>query len=184
MNKQPVIDTILGTCHKCSAYTDIYKKTIMKDDIGICLFCFSNAMPSKITKNLYLSDYENSKKYGLLKKLGIKQIITVGYELEHKNTEFKTMHIKIDDVPSANLYSQFIKTYEFIEKDKTVVHCMMGVSRSATIAISYIMQKKRIGYDEAHKLCKRKRPIIDPNPGFIQQLKRMEKIMVKAGYIK
>ncbi len=178
-------DVITGSCYKCQSYTDIYKKSIIRDDIGLCLLCFCNAGPTKITKNIYLSDCENAKKYGILKQLGIKQILTIGSEIpKHKTTDFKTMHINLDDSPSSNMYAYFAETYKFIRRDKTLVHCMAGISRSATIVINYLMQKNRITYDEAYKICKKKRPIIEPNLGFIQQLKRMESMMKRIGYFK
>ena len=50
------------------------------------------------------------------------------------------------------------------------MHCMAGVSRSATLVIAYIMKKYKMSLDEAKKLVEAKRPFINPNPGFIKQL--------------
>jgi protein-tyrosine phosphatase len=55
------------------------------------------------------------------------------------------------------------------------VHCAAGVSRSATIVIAYLIMKKNMTCEEALKFARSKRPIIDPNPGFISQLIKFEK---------
>ena len=43
---------------------------------------------------------------------------------------------------------------------------MAGISRSATIAIAYIMKKYEWPYFTAYYYLKEKRPMIDPNPEF------------------
>jgi len=55
------------------------------------------------------------------------------------------------------------------------VHCHAGISRSATISISYIM--KTMGWDlsKAYDFVKQKRPCISPNLHFMGQLLQFEK---------
>lgn len=50
----------------------------------------------------------------------------------------------------------------------------MGVSRSVTIVIAYLMQRFLYNYAFAYNLVKKKRIIICPNPGFSKQLKELE----------
>ena len=52
-----------------------------------------------------------------------------------------------------------------------LVHCQMGISRSATIVMAYLMHKHGLTYDDALRLVQRKRPIVQPNPGFEAQLR-------------
>ena len=59
---------------------------------------------------------------------------------------------------------------------------MVGASRSATIVIAYLMWTKKMKYDDAHKIVKNKRFIIWPNPGFIEQLKMFDKLLVENDY--
>lgn len=46
----------------------------------------------------------------------------------------------------------------------------MGISRSATVVIAYIMKKFQYNFYQAFDFVKQKRPFIRPNIGFSQQL--------------
>ena len=54
----------------------------------------------------------------------------------------------------------------FIEKNNVLVHCQGGISRSASIVISYIMRIKKMEFQEALKFVRSKRYQICPNQGF------------------
>ena len=91
--------------------------------------------------------------------------------------------IQIDDVSSRNIIKYFGECLNFIDgNEKVLVHCMAGVSRSATIVIVYIMWKKKMKFDDALNFVKNKRPIVDPNDGFVEQLKLFEKELEKNEY--
>lgn len=130
---------------------------------------------SPITDKIWISDYPTATNYPLLKKLGVKQILTIGAELPpHPTNEFRLMHIKLNDMPGENIKQHFNTAYDFIDTDNTLVHCAAGISRSASLVLSYLMRKHRITLDKALEYVKSKRAI-RPNYGFIEQLKQHEK---------
>ncbi len=47
---------------------------------------------------------------------------------------------------------------------------MAGISRSATIVVSFLMKSKKYSYKYALNKVKRYRNIVNPNKGFIMQL--------------
>ncbi|XP_065314034.1 uncharacterized protein LOC135923291 [Gordionus sp. m RMFG-2023] len=51
-----------------------------------------------------------------------------------------------------------------------LVHCKMGISRSASVVIAYVMKSQRLSYDIALSLVRSKRPCVQPNPNFERQL--------------
>ena len=51
----------------------------------------------------------------------------------------------------------------------------MGISRSATLVIAYLIKKNLIGAREALKYVEEKRSIVFPNNGFLKQLGTFEK---------
>jgi len=69
-------------------------------------------------------------------------------ELKLKS-EIKHFRILISDDPSENIKCFFDSAYKFIsehiKKHNVLVHCKAGVSRSATIVASYLMNASKIG---------------------------------------
>ena len=61
------------------------------------------------------------------------------------------------------------------EGGKILVHCVQGMSRSASVIISYLMLKRGMKLKDAHEHVKGRRSIIRPNEGFVQQLIQLER---------
>lgn len=59
-------------------------------------------------------------------------------------------------------------------RQNILVHCMAGVSRSASMIIYYLMRKYNMSFEDAYKLVKSKRTIVNPNKSFQAQLKLYE----------
>ncbi|XP_056640768.1 uncharacterized protein LOC130901217 [Diorhabda carinulata] len=131
-----------------------------------------------IEPNLYLSGVAEAQNIETLKKYKITHILTINdYPLtslvKQALGHLQMKYIKLPDVCSSDLLSYFDEAYEFIRegvnKGAVLVHCQMGVSRSATIVIAYLMKKYNITYREALDRVKMKRCVF-PNQGFVSQL--------------
>jgi protein-tyrosine phosphatase len=130
---------------------------------------------SKITDNIYLSDMPTASNKEKLKEDGITHILCVilGMDpLYPDDFTYKNIHIR--DVAHQDISEYLDECVEFIEdvvkeNGKVLVHCSYGVSRSASMVLAYLI-KNGMSYDEAYKLVKSKRDIIEPNPGFKKQL--------------
>jgi protein-tyrosine phosphatase len=74
------------------------------------------------------------------------------------------------DNPDFNIAQYFDHSYAVIERGLHVggvlIHCAMGISRSSSIVIAYIMRKFHCGYAWAYNFVKKRRVIISPNFGF------------------
>lgn len=150
------------------------------DDIyyPYCINCYSGLLRLSIIvpEHIYISDYYTAQNYELLAYCGIKQILTIGKELPAHNTpKFETMYISLDDHPNEDISTHFTKANEFIHKAPTLIHCYAGVSRSVSLVLSYLITHLNMTLDEALTYCKQRRPHINPNYGFLQQLKKYEK---------
>ena len=55
-----------------------------------------------------------------------------------------------------------------------LVHCKMGISRSASTVCAYLMKSLNWSLEQALAHVKKRRPIANPNDGFIEQLKIYE----------
>jgi protein-tyrosine phosphatase len=67
--------------------------------------------------------------------------------------------------------------YQFIDravrnKENILIHCIVGVSRSPSMVIYYVMKKLNLNYQDAFNFVKSKRSIINPNDAFKQQLQK------------
>ena len=58
-----------------------------------------------------------------------------------------------------------------------LVHCVAGVSRSATICLAYLVSHNHMSLQQAWQHVKKVRPWVKPNKGFLQQLSDWEKMM-------
>ena len=156
----------------------------------ICMECwagdncsaYSIAEIDKINEKVFLGNAEAQKKKDVLKTIGVTNILVIGKELKifHPN-DFVYHRIEIDDDEKADILKYFNETFDFIESSKgcVFVHCMAGISRSASIVIAYLMRKEGKNYEDARKFVKEKRCFISTNYGFVNQLKQFEESLKK-----
>ncbi|CAD5211357.1 unnamed protein product [Bursaphelenchus xylophilus] len=90
------------------------------------------------------------------------------------------LKIRIDDNPYAHLDHYFDMVADRIRSVKerggrTLVHCMAGVSRSASLCIVYLIKYERMSLVQAYHFVKSARPIIRPNIGFFKQMVDFER---------
>ena len=88
--------------------------------------------------------------------------------------------IAATDEPNFLLLPLFESASKYMDEaiesgGKVLVHCVAGVSRSATITIAYIMQRSLLSMMDAFKLVKRQRHIVAPNFNFMGQLMELER---------
>jgi protein-tyrosine phosphatase len=89
----------------------------------------------------------------------------------------KTYHyVFVEDDQTANLLQYLDAATEFIHnhKGQVLVHCAAGISRSATVCIAYLMRFEGYTLNNALEACQKARPIVQPNEGFMEQLKLYE----------
>jgi hypothetical protein len=57
---------------------------------------------------------------------------------------------------------------------KILVHCQAGISRSATMVIYWLMKRYGMSLQESLNYVQRRRPIVNPNIGFLDLLRRYD----------
>lgn len=60
---------------------------------------------------------------------------------------------------------------------RVLVHCKMGVSRSAATVLAYAMKQYGWSLEQALLHVQELRPIVRPNPGFLRQLQTYQGIL-------
>ncbi|XP_055973942.1 dual specificity protein phosphatase 16 [Sorex fumeus] len=142
----------------------------------------ANVGPTRILPNLYLGCQRDVLNQDLMQQNGI------GYVLNASSTcpkpdfipDSHFLRVPVNDSFCEKILPWLDKSVDFIEKAKAsngcvLVHCLAGISRSATIAIAYIMKRMDMSLDEAYRFVKEKRPTISPNFNFLGQLLEYEK---------
>lgn len=137
--------------------------------------------PSLILENqLYLGRGEQATNGKVISDLKLTHVINIGSEHASPFTDrIQYLNIKLDDNPSSDLKIYFSKACQFISDalsagGRILVHCNLGVSRSSTIVISYLMKSREWTLKVAHDFVKDRRTCIRPNRGFLQQLSDWE----------
>ena len=137
--------------------------------------------PIEIIPHLFLGSIGSASNLKQLQNCKITHIICCASGIKNFFPEnFKYYNINILDCEKENIKQYFKESFDFIDKaikngGNVLVHCHAGVSRSSTILIAYIMKSKKIKLNEALELIKTKREKVNPNNGFIVQLKDYEK---------
>ncbi|PRP88599.1 hypothetical protein PROFUN_03010 [Planoprotostelium fungivorum] len=140
-----------------------------------------NVAPSAVIEGkLFLGSLQSAQSFFLLKQLAITHVLSVLRTSKPFYPEdFQYMTIDAEDTASYDISKCFEMSHKFIDSGlkgggAVLVHCAQGISRSASVVISYIMKKRKIAFEDALRYVVEKRPIVCPNSGFRSQLKRYE----------
>lgn len=95
---------------------------------------------------------------------------------------FNYLNVRVYDDEKTDLLKHWDDTFKYITKakkegSKVLVHCKMGVSRSASVVIAYAMKAYNWDFSQAWKHVKDKRNCIKPNTSFLLQLETYQGIL-------
>ncbi|XP_056387095.1 protein phosphatase Slingshot homolog 3 isoform X2 [Hyla sarda] len=139
--------------------------------------------PSEIFPYLYLGSEWNASNLEELQKNKVTHILNVTREIDNFFPEtFTYLNIRVLDEESTNLLQYWKETHSFIcaarrQGTHVLVHCKMGVSRSASTVIAYAMKEYEWTFEDALKHVKERRNIVQPNAGFLRQLQTYQGIL-------
>lgn len=140
----------------------------------------SSSTYSEILPRLYISDLGVPENPQLLTSLGITHILSImrGFVDLRSTPHITHTQIPLDDLPFAELVDILPSTTSFIhnalessQQVKVLVHCVQGVSRSASVVCAYLMWRYGWSVKESVGYVKRKRQIAEPSCGFLEQLR-------------
>ncbi|XP_053835401.1 dual specificity protein phosphatase 8 isoform X1 [Vidua macroura] len=142
----------------------------------------ANIGPTRILPHLYLGSQKDVLNKDLMTQNGISYVLNASNSCPKPDfiCDSHFMRIPVNDNYCEKLLPWLDKSIEFIDKAKVsscqvIVHCLAGISRSATIAIAYIMKTMGMSSDDAYRFVKDRRPSISPNFNFLGQLLEYER---------
>lgn len=174
------------------------------------------SFPSRILPHMYLGSLVHADNPGMLAKIGIKRVISVGETLSWVNysnivdkngnftrTDEITSHVYDDPYPGISkvMYIDNIQDdgvdplteclsncIDFLDEayrlgEPTLVHCRVGVSRSATVCIAEVMKRLGVGLPRAYLFVRVRRlnVIIQPHLRFMFELVKWEEKHRRSG---
>ncbi|KAH8388232.1 hypothetical protein KR093_001297 [Drosophila rubida] len=132
--------------------------------------------PTKIFEHVYLGSEWNASNLEELQKNGVRHILNVTREIDNFFPgTFEYFNVRVYDDEKTNLLKYWDDTFRYIsrakaEGSKVLVHCKMGVSRSASVVIAYAMKAYKWEFQRALQHVKERRSCIKPNKNFLNQL--------------
>lgn len=198
-------NTILSG-EKCTAGTDIDNDN-NNDNNESWFSKLDGSLPSRILPHMYLGSLIHAENPDLLVKLGIKRILSVGETLSWMNYESSTnfgegkiyenpysginqvMYMdNIQDDGVDALMDSLTSCLDFLDEgyqldEPILVHCRVGVSRSATVCIAEVMKRLGVGLPRAYLFVRVRRlnVIIQPNLRFMFELVKWEELHRRSG---
>ncbi|XP_038266053.1 dual specificity protein phosphatase 13-like [Dermochelys coriacea] len=141
----------------------------------------------QVWPNLFLGDAWAARSKATLQSLNITHILNAADGLYSINTGaryYKDLQVAYHGVeafddPSFDLSIFFYDAANFIHKalhtpgGKVFVHCAMGISRSASLVLAFLMIHENMTLVEALKMVNFHREIC-PNTGFLSQLRDLD----------
>ncbi|KAJ5587317.1 uncharacterized protein N7459_003082 [Penicillium hispanicum] len=146
------------------------------------------SLPSRILPYLYLGNLNHANNPELLRELGIRRVLSIGepvsWSSEDRAKWGQDNLMFIDNVQDNGidpLCQEYGRCMKFIGQGKdedfaTLVHCRVGVSRSASICIAEVMAAKGLSFPRAYCFVRARRlnVIIQPHLRFVYELLQWE----------
>nr|XP_039264019.1 dual specificity protein phosphatase 6-like [Styela clava] len=141
--------------------------------------------PVEILPSLFLGCARDSASAEILAEYNITYILNVTPNLPNvfeKDPNYHYKQIAISDHWSQNLSQFFPEAISFIDEARSkncgvLVHCLAGISRSATVTVAYLMQKNNWSLNDAYDFVKQRKNNVSPNFNFMGQLLDFEKTL-------
>ncbi|XP_041865410.1 uncharacterized protein LOC121655076 isoform X2 [Melanotaenia boesemani] len=149
---------------------------------------------NQVWPNLYIGNEVAARDKGTLYSLGITHIVNAAHGPPHtgpgpyfyvntgprfyRDMKVDYYGVEADDAVEFILSPFFYPTAKYIRAalamgGRVFVHCLMGVSRSATLVLAFLMIVEGLKLQEAVAVVRPHRDIC-PNPGFLQQLRSLD----------
>jgi len=136
---------------------------------------------SQVIPRLYISGVNPAKSEQWLREHGVTHIVNAAHELpNYFPNKFYYLSLNLHDRPDEDIHHILEPSRKFIESalanptNVVLVHCFMGMSRSASV-VTYYLMSKLVGPRESRLYyalwqLRSKHSLANPNTGYMIQL--------------
>ncbi|KAI9316591.1 protein-tyrosine phosphatase-like protein [Dichotomocladium elegans] len=143
---------------------------------------FEGSFPSRILPFLYLGNLNHATNPEMLKVLRITHVVSVGEHADLDRSQFKLLFLdNLYDDGIDSIRARMDEVLRFVDDAHTngencLIHCRVGVSRSAAITICYVMYHLKMTLVQAYLFVRARRlnVIIQPNLKFMYEMLQLE----------
>ncbi|KAK3084357.1 hypothetical protein FSP39_012149 [Pinctada imbricata] len=142
--------------------------------------------PTLIKDYVYLGSEWNASNLEELVNNGVGYILNISKEIDNFFPgTFEYMNVREWDSEESDLLKYWEDTHKFIckardMKSKVLVHCKMGISRSASTVMAHLMKEYELTRQKAYDHTKGLRSCVMPNSSFWKQLEMYEGILAAS----
>jgi len=140
---------------------------------------------NKVHPGIIIGNGETVCDISYLKSLGVTHVLNTAEQhvmvnpAKYANHGIQYYGFHVDDLPHCDISRYFHRTTDFIHSavrggGLVVVNCYMGLSRSASCVLAYLMTKQDMSLNKALDYIKISRAV-RPNEGFLKQLKVVDR---------
>ncbi|KAH9930308.1 protein-tyrosine phosphatase-like protein [Fomitopsis serialis] len=138
---------------------------------------------SLIVPRLYLSNLFTARDPAQLTELGVTHVLSVVEDAPNipKDMGLRTLHVPIRDEVGVDILGYLDETTDWIKaalsenvSNTVLVHCLVGMSRSATVVCAYILATTNMTPSQSISFVASKRSVVSPNVGFRKQLEHSD----------
>ncbi|KAJ8011448.1 hypothetical protein DPEC_G00058320 [Dallia pectoralis] len=140
----------------------------------------------KVTNALFISNARSACTNALIQQEAVTLCINVSKQQPFPSAPcLAVLRVPVYDDPNEDLYRYFDSCADLIQGEaskggRTVVYCKNGRSRSATICMAYLLKYRKLSLADAFTKVRTSRSVVDPNSGFLAQLKKYEQELKKS----
>jgi protein-tyrosine phosphatase len=152
----------------------------------------------QILPGLWLGSLASVRRHDLLKKAGITHVITcLPYsDIAERNIEIpegiQWMIIPVEDALEDTIFPHIEAVVNAVGnalhineqppigvKNRILIHCFGGISRSPSLAAAYVMWRLRLRWAAAVAYVRERRPCVNPNGSFLKDLERFDRALFR-----
>ena len=135
--------------------------------------------PTEVIPRVYIGDLSAAENATVLAHLGVTHILSVmrgSVSLPSTSSSISYLQLPLSDSPFAELAEHLPRATAFISdalqdpRARVLVHCVQGISRSSSVVCAFLIKSYGWSPAQAVQYVKSKRPIAEPNSGFVSQL--------------